>query len=74
MAADAVPPLFSASEMNLLVYHYLKESGFHHACFALRYEARLDDLPVAHEPVVQPGQLLRYVQKGLLYALSLIHI
>ena len=74
MAADAVPPLFSASEMNLLVYHYLKESGFHHACFALRYEARLDDLPVAHEPVVQPGQLLRYVQKGLLYATAERHV
>lgn len=60
-------PLFAASEVNLLIYHYLKESGFHHACFALRYEARLDDLPMAHEPVVRPHQLLSYLHKGLLF-------
>lgn len=60
-------PLLAASEVNLLIYHYLKESGFHHTCFALRYEARLDDLPMAHEPVVRPHQLLSYLHKGLLF-------
>ncbi|WFD31256.1 hypothetical protein MSPP1_002290 [Malassezia sp. CBS 17886] len=63
-----MPEHFSSSEVNLLVYHYLKESGFLHTCFALRYEARLDDLPAAHEPVVEPGQLLSYLQRGMLYA------
>lgn len=58
---------FSASEVNLLIYHYLKESGFLHTCFAFRYEARLDDVPAAREPIVQPGQLLHYLQRGLMY-------
>ena len=65
---------FSASEVNLLIYHYLQESGFLHTCFTLRYEARLDDLPAAHEPVVQPGQLLQYLHRGLLYTVAEKHV
>lgn len=67
-------PQFAASEVNLLIYHYLKESGFLHTCFALRYEARLDDTPAAHEAIVQPGQLLHYLQRGLLYATAERHV
>jgi len=67
MSGEESTTRFSASEVNLLIYHYLKESGFLHTCFALRYEARLDDLPTAREPIVQPGQLLHYLQRGLMY-------
>lgn len=75
MASDSAPQLqFSSSEVNLLIYHYLKESGFLHTCFSLRYEARLDDLPAAHEAVVQPGQLLHYLQRGLMYATAERHV
>lgn len=71
---DHVSTQFSASEVNLLIYHYLKESGFLHTCFTLRYEARLDDLPAAHEPIVQPGQLLQYLHRGLLYTAAEQHV
>lgn len=67
MSGEESATRFSASEVNLLIYHYLKESGFLHTCFALRYEARLDDFPAAREPIVQPGQLLHYLQRGLMY-------
>ena len=58
----------------MLIYHYLKESGFLHTCFTLRYEARLDDLPASHEPIVQPGQLLQYIHRGLLYTAAEKHV
>lgn len=75
MAAFTAPEAqFSSSEVNLLIYHYLKESGFLHTCFSLRHEARLDDLPAAHEAVVHPGQLLEYLQRGLLYATAERHV
>ncbi|CEH15800.1 Beta-transducin family (WD-40 repeat) protein [Ceraceosorus bombacis] len=61
-------PLATASQVNLLIYHYLKEAGFMHSCFSLRHEARLDDAPGANDAIVEPGTLLRYLQKGLLYA------
>ena len=65
---------FSASEVNLLIYHYLKESGFLHTCFTLRYEARLDDVTAAHQPIVQPGQLLHFLHRGLLYTEAERHV
>jgi len=71
---DQASTHFSASEVNLLIYHYLKESGFLHTCFTLRYEARLDDLPASHEPIVQPGQLLQYIHRGLLYTAAEKHV
>ena len=71
---DQASTQFSASEVNLLIYHYLKESGFLHTCFTLRYEARLDDLPASHEPIVQPGQLLQYLHRGLLYTAAEKHV
>ncbi|WFD43686.1 hypothetical protein MPSI1_002350 [Malassezia psittaci] len=67
-------PQLSTSEVNLLIYHYLKESGLRHTCFALRYEARLDDFPAASQTLVQPGQLLAYLQRGLLYTAAERHI
>ena len=67
-------PLCTSAEVNLLVYHYLKESGFHHASFSLRHESRLDDEPLSKEAVVEPGQLVRFLQKGLVYASVEAHI
>lgn len=69
-----MPPLCTSEEVNLLVYHYLKESGFHHASFSLRHESRLDDYPLSKEAVVEPGQLVRFLQKGLVYASVEAHI
>ncbi|KAK0565305.1 hypothetical protein OC844_001272 [Tilletia horrida] len=69
-----MPPLCSASEINLLVYHYLKESGFYHACYALRHESRLDDEPLSREAIIEPGQLVRILQKGLLFLAVEAHV
>ncbi|KAL9934094.1 hypothetical protein V8E36_007176 [Tilletia maclaganii] len=69
-----MPPLCSASEINLLIYHYLKESGFYHACFSLRHESRLDDEPLSREAIIEPGQLVRILQKGLLFLAVEAHI
>ncbi|EPQ28993.1 uncharacterized protein PFL1_03283 [Pseudozyma flocculosa PF-1] len=67
-------PLCTSVEVNLLVYHYLKESGFHHASFALRHESRLDDSPLSHEAIIEPGQLIRYLQRGLVYSAVEAHV
>ncbi|KAE8212075.1 hypothetical protein CF327_g4243 [Tilletia walkeri] len=69
-----MPPLCSSSEINLLVYHYLKESGFYHSCFSLRHEGRLDDEPLSREAIVEPGQLVRILQKGLLFLAVEAHV
>ncbi|CAD6985879.1 unnamed protein product [Tilletia controversa] len=69
-----MPPLCSSSEINLLVYHYLKESGFYHSCFSLRHEGRLDDEPLSREAIVEPGQLVRILQKGLLFLAVESHV
>ncbi|SAM60802.1 related to Nuclear receptor co-repressor/HDAC3 complex subunit TBLR1 [Ustilago bromivora] len=67
-------PLCTSAEVNLLVYHYLKESGFHHASFSLRHESRLDDEPLSKQAIVEPGQLVRFLQKGLIYSSVEAHI
>lgn len=67
-------PILSASQINLLIYHYLKESGFHHSCFNFRHESRLDDEPLSHEAVVEPGRLIQVLEKGLLYMSVEAHI
>ncbi|CAO1615554.1 unnamed protein product [Parajaminaea phylloscopi] len=69
-----MPTLCSSAEVNLLVYHYLKESGFHHACFSLRHEGRLDEEPLSKEAVIEPGRLIRMLQKGLLYMAVETHV
>lgn len=67
-------PILSASQINLLIYHYLKESGFHHSCFSFRHESRLDDEPLSHEAVIEPGRLIQALEKGLLYMSVEAHI
>lgn len=49
-------------------------SGFAHASFSLRHEARLDEAPHANEAVVAPGALVRFLQKGLLYCAVEAHV
>lgn len=67
-------PVCTASQINLLIYHYLKESGLHHSCFSLRHESRLDDEPLSKEAVIEPGQLVKVLQKGLLYLAVEAHV
>ncbi|CAO1634199.1 unnamed protein product [Sympodiomycopsis kandeliae] len=67
-------PLTSSAEVNLLVYHYLKDSGFLHTCFSLRHEARLDDDPLSQQAIVEPERLLKLLQKGLLFMSVEAHV
>lgn len=52
----------------------LHPSGFHHACFALRHESRLDEEPLSHEAIIEPGRLIKVLEKGLLYMSVEAHI
>lgn len=63
----------SSAHVNLLIYHYLKESGFLHASFALDSECRRSGL--ALEPCQVPtGALVHYLQKGLTLAALETHV
>lgn len=47
-AAAAPPPVPTvvSDEVNVLIYTYLLDSGFSHAAYSLRNEARLDSVPI----------------------------
>lgn len=49
-------------------------TGFQHACFSLRHEGRLDEDPLSKEAVIEPGRLLKLLQKGLLYMAVEAHV
>ena len=64
----------SSNEVNLLVYTYLSESTFSHSAFTLYNEARIKEYVDSgkeegeNTPTIpQSGQLVRILQKGLLY-------
>ncbi|EJD48488.1 WD40 repeat-like protein [Auricularia subglabra TFB-10046 SS5] len=56
----------AADEINRLLYAYLMDSGFEHAAFVLRAEARIDSSPFA-KTFVKHGLLVELLAKALLY-------
>lgn len=54
-AALPPPPIVTSEEVNILIYTYLVESGFSHAAFNLRSEARLEDVALFHKFNPHPG-------------------
>ena len=56
----------SSSEINLLVYRYLQESGFTHSAFTFGYESLVHNSSVANADL-PPGALISILQKGLQY-------
>jgi transducin (beta)-like 1 len=56
----------SSSEVNLLVYRYLQESGFTHSAFTFGYESLVHKSTVANADL-PPGALVSILQKGLQY-------
>lgn len=56
----------SSSDINLMVYRYLQESGFSHTAFAFAYESQICSSPTA-ESGLPPGALVSIIQKGLQY-------
>lgn len=57
----------TSDEINLLVYWYLKESGFSHSAFVFGHESLVARSSVA-EADVPYGSLIGLIQKGLEYA------
>ncbi|KAJ1943287.1 hypothetical protein FBU59_002956, partial [Linderina macrospora] len=58
--------VLKSDEVNYLVYRYLKESGFLHSSYAFQFESQISKHD--HEiPNVEPGLLIRVLQKGLQY-------
>ncbi|KAF9654443.1 WD40 repeat-like protein [Thelephora ganbajun] len=61
-----VPNIITADEVNCLVYSYLKDSGFHHAAFAIKSEGHLDRSPNFSKHIPR-GELVDLLSKALLY-------
>ncbi|KAJ2038677.1 hypothetical protein IW146_002710 [Coemansia sp. RSA 922] len=55
-----------SEDVNYLLYRYLKESGFMHSAYMFQFESQLfkNDNEI---PSVEPGSLIRVLQKGLQY-------
>ncbi|KAJ1922260.1 hypothetical protein H4219_000122 [Mycoemilia scoparia] len=56
----------TSSDVNYLVYRYLKESGFLHSSYIFQYESQIHKNK-NEDPNVDPGLLIRVLQKGLQY-------
>ncbi|KAJ1728206.1 hypothetical protein LPJ61_004162 [Coemansia biformis] len=58
--------VLKSEDVNYLVYRYLKESGFLHSSYIFQFESQIyrDD---PEQPNVEPGSLIRVLQKGLQY-------
>ncbi|KAJ2722125.1 hypothetical protein GGI07_003510 [Coemansia sp. Benny D115] len=58
--------VLKSEDVNYLVYRYLKESGFLHSSYTFQFESQLHKAQ-AEQPNVEPGALIRVLQKGLQY-------
>ncbi|KAJ2884242.1 hypothetical protein H4R27_002227 [Coemansia aciculifera] len=58
--------VLKSEDVNYLVHRYLKESGFLHTSYMFQFESQLfkNDNEI---PSVEPGSLIRVLQKGLQY-------
>ncbi|KAJ1962260.1 hypothetical protein GGI12_002747 [Dipsacomyces acuminosporus] len=58
--------VLKSDDVNYLVYRYLKESGFLHSSYIFQFESQIhkSDREI---PNVEPGSLIRVLQKGLQY-------
>ncbi|KAJ1862132.1 hypothetical protein LPJ73_000842 [Coemansia sp. RSA 2703] len=58
--------VLKSEDVNYLVYRYLKESGFLHSSYIFQFESQIFKNE-AENPNVEPGSLIRVLQKGLQY-------
>jgi len=56
----------TSDEVNFLVYRYLHESGFRHSAFTFGAESLVAKSNV-NGSKIPPGQLVNFIQKGLMY-------
>eukprot|EP00792_Barthelona_sp_PAP020_P008038 TRINITY_DN3191_c4_g8_i1.p1 TRINITY_DN3191_c4_g8~~TRINITY_DN3191_c4_g8_i1.p1 ORF type:complete len:498 (+),score=112.58 TRINITY_DN3191_c4_g8_i1:44-1495(+) len=58
---------FTSDDVNQLVFNYMLESGMEHTAFTFFHESLLKESDLMDSSVM-PGQLITYLQKGLLYS------
>ncbi|KAJ2546234.1 hypothetical protein EV175_005678 [Coemansia sp. RSA 1933] len=58
--------VLKSEDVNYLVYRYLKESGFLHSSYIFQFESQIHSNE-RELPNVEPGSLIRVLQKGLQY-------
>ncbi|KAJ2780268.1 hypothetical protein GGI15_003604 [Coemansia interrupta] len=58
--------VLKSEDVNYLVYRYLKESGFLHSSYIFQFESQIFKNE-RENPNVEPGSLIRVLQKGLQY-------
>ncbi|KAJ2848454.1 hypothetical protein GGI22_005729 [Coemansia erecta] len=58
--------VLKSEDVNYLVYRYLKESGFLHSSYIFQFESQIHNND-RELPNVEPGSLIRVLQKGLQY-------
>ncbi|KAJ2815256.1 hypothetical protein IWW50_006880, partial [Coemansia erecta] len=58
--------VLKSDDVNYLVYRYLRESGFLHTSYIFQFESQLHKND-EEMPNVEPGSLIRVLQKGLQY-------
>ncbi|KAJ1869291.1 hypothetical protein LPJ57_005569, partial [Coemansia sp. RSA 486] len=58
--------ILRSDDVNYLVYRYLKESGFLHSSYIFQFESQIYKTD-REQPNVDPGTLIRVLQKGLQY-------
>ncbi|KAJ1720696.1 hypothetical protein LPJ53_004711 [Coemansia erecta] len=58
--------VLKSEDVNYLVYRYLKESGFLHSSYIFQFESQIYQNE-RENPNVEPGSLIRVLQKGLQY-------
>lgn len=65
----------TSDEVNLLVYRYLQESGFIHSAFSFGNESHIFRTASSNvSKDIQPGALINFLQKGLLYLEAETHL
>ncbi|KAJ1874474.1 hypothetical protein LPJ55_001473 [Coemansia sp. RSA 990] len=58
--------VLKSDDVNYLIYRYLKESGFLHSSYIFQFESQICKSD-GEMPNVEPGSLIRVLQKGLQY-------
>ncbi|KAJ1841856.1 hypothetical protein H4S02_004465 [Coemansia sp. RSA 2611] len=58
--------VLKSDDVNYLIYRYLKESGFLHTSYIFQFESQVHGAG-SEQANVEPGSLIRVLQKGLQY-------
>lgn len=62
----------TSDELNLLIYRYLRESGFEHSAFTFGHESLIHKSSI-DGAAIPPAALITYIQKGRLKCNQTLH-